>query len=66
MKRKSDVNSFIQSKTILSESEKKQNHVDSEKKRRQNIKIGFERLVEAVPSLKEGQRSESIILQNCN
>ncbi|KAI8337527.1 hypothetical protein BC941DRAFT_375250 [Chlamydoabsidia padenii] len=48
---------------LLSEEQKKANHIASEQKRRANIRIGFDQLVELVPELTECQRSESLILQ---
>jgi len=50
---------------LLTEEEKKANHIASEQKRRQNIKCGFELLVEKVPTLSQCHRSESLILQKC-
>lgn len=51
---------------LLTEAEKKANHIASEQKRRQNIRLGFEQLIEVVPSLSQGNRSEALILQKCN
>ncbi|KAK9767302.1 Transcription factor [Basidiobolus ranarum] len=48
---------------LLSEKEKKANHIASEQKRRQNIRLGFEQLVDIVPTLSQCHRSESAILQ---
>ncbi|OAQ31403.1 helix-loop-helix DNA-binding protein, partial [Linnemannia elongata AG-77] len=48
---------------LLTDAEKKANHIASEQKRRQNIRIGFDSLVEIVPTLSECQRSEALILQ---
>ncbi|KAI9137509.1 hypothetical protein BKA69DRAFT_1090041 [Paraphysoderma sedebokerense] len=48
---------------LLSEQEKKKNHILSEQKRRQNIRAGFDMLVELVPNLSQLQRSEAVILQ---
>lgn len=50
---------------LLTEAEKKANHIASEQKRRQNIRIGFDSLVEIVPTLSECHRSEALILQKC-
>ncbi|ORX46055.1 hypothetical protein DM01DRAFT_1386327 [Hesseltinella vesiculosa] len=47
---------------LLSEDQKKANHIASEQKRRANIRIGFDQLVDIVPSLNDAQRSESMIL----
>ncbi|KAI9480309.1 MAG: hypothetical protein EXX96DRAFT_480007, partial [Benjaminiella poitrasii] len=48
---------------LLSEDQKRANHIASEQKRRANIRIGFEKLVEIVPTLSTGHRSEALILQ---
>ncbi|KAI7902113.1 uncharacterized protein BX663DRAFT_486918 [Cokeromyces recurvatus] len=48
---------------LLSEDQKRANHIASEQKRRANIRIGFEKLVEIVPTLSSGHRSEALILQ---
>ncbi|ORY04812.1 hypothetical protein K493DRAFT_378173 [Basidiobolus meristosporus CBS 931.73] len=48
---------------LLTEEEKRANHIASEQKRRQNIRIGFERLVDIVPTLNHNHRSESVILE---
>ncbi|KAG2175009.1 hypothetical protein INT43_006071 [Umbelopsis isabellina] len=48
---------------LLSEAEKKANHIASEQKRRQNIRVGFDQLVEIVPALSQSHRSEALILQ---
>ncbi|KAH8552889.1 hypothetical protein BGW37DRAFT_414486, partial [Umbelopsis sp. PMI_123] len=48
---------------LLTEAEKKANHIASEQKRRQNIRVGFDQLVEIVPTLSQSHRSEAIILQ---
>ncbi|CEG63915.1 Putative Heteromeric Ino2p/Ino4p transcription factor [Rhizopus microsporus] len=48
---------------LLSEEQKKANHIASEQKRRANIRIGFEQLVHVVPALDTTHRSEAIILQ---
>ncbi|CAO3640794.1 unnamed protein product [Cunninghamella blakesleeana] len=50
---------------LLTEEEKKANHIASEQKRRQNIRMGFDQLIEYVPTLNRGNRSETIILQKC-
>lgn len=56
---------------LLSEEQKRANHIESEKKRRQNIRAGFEQLVDMVPELKEGMskgmsmKNEALILQKC-
>ncbi|KAG0327889.1 hypothetical protein BG000_000749 [Podila horticola] len=48
---------------LLTDAEKKANHIASEQKRRQNIRIGFDSLVDIVPSLSDCHRSEALILQ---
>ncbi|GJJ78891.1 hypothetical protein EMPS_11250 [Entomortierella parvispora] len=48
---------------LLTDAEKKANHIASEQKRRQNIRVGFDCLVEIVPTLSECHRSEALILQ---
>ncbi|KAI8099268.1 uncharacterized protein BX664DRAFT_289283 [Halteromyces radiatus] len=48
---------------LLTEAEKKANHIASEQKRRQNIRMGFDSLIEVVPTLSRGNRSEGLILQ---
>ncbi|KAI8055418.1 hypothetical protein BDF22DRAFT_600453, partial [Syncephalis plumigaleata] len=48
---------------LLSESEKKANHIASEQKRRQNIRVGFASLTSMVPTLSQCSRSEALILQ---
>ncbi|KAI8982499.1 hypothetical protein BDB01DRAFT_723653 [Pilobolus umbonatus] len=48
---------------LLTDSQKKANHIASEQKRRQNIRIGFDQLIDIVPSLNHGNRSEALILQ---
>ncbi|KAI9316176.1 hypothetical protein BX666DRAFT_1859462, partial [Dichotomocladium elegans] len=48
---------------LLTESEKRANHIASEQRRRQNIRLGFEQLVDVVPTLTQGSRSEAVILQ---
>ena len=47
----------------LSKEAKRNNHLESEKKRRNNIKHGFELISDAIPSLKEGNLSEAQMLQ---
>lgn len=50
---------------LLSDDQKKANHIASEQKRRANIRIGFNQLVNMVPALDTCHRSESLILQKC-
>ena len=47
-----------QKPTLLSPSQKKANHIQSEQKRRANIRRGYEALCETVPSLREAIREE--------
>lgn len=51
--------------SVLTESERRANHIKSEQKRRQKIRLGLDQLVDVVPSLGHGQRSEAVILENC-
>ncbi|KIK55105.1 hypothetical protein GYMLUDRAFT_146593, partial [Collybiopsis luxurians FD-317 M1] len=44
--------------TLLSPSQKKANHIQSEQKRRANIRRGYEALCETVPALREAIRLE--------
>ncbi|KAL0579306.1 hypothetical protein V5O48_002704 [Marasmius crinis-equi] len=44
--------------TLLSPSQKKANHIQSEQKRRANIRRGYEALCETVPALREAIRQE--------
>ncbi|KAG0180385.1 hypothetical protein DFQ29_000780 [Apophysomyces sp. BC1021] len=48
---------------LLSDAQKKANHIASEQKRRANIRIGFDQLVDIVPSLTHCHRSEALILE---
>ncbi|KAJ2658844.1 Transcription factor [Coemansia sp. RSA 1200] len=48
---------------LLTEEEKKANHIASEQKRRQNIRVGYDQLIQIVPTLTPSQRSEALILQ---
>lgn len=50
---------------LLTDAEKKANHIASEQKRRQNIRLGFDQLIDIVPALNSGNRSEALILQKC-
>ncbi|KAK0730619.1 hypothetical protein B0H67DRAFT_42451 [Lasiosphaeris hirsuta] len=50
-------------KPRLTEEEKKQNHIASEKKRRQAIRNGFDRLTELIPGLEGQARSEGVVLR---
>jgi hypothetical protein len=51
---------------LLTEAEKKANHIASEQKRRHNIRMGFDCLIDVVPTLNHGNRSEALILQKGN
>jgi hypothetical protein len=44
--------------TLLSASQKKANHIQSEQKRRANIRRGYEALCETIPTLREAIRAE--------
>ncbi|KAI9501096.1 Transcription factor [Coemansia spiralis] len=48
---------------LLTEDEKKANHIASEQKRRHNIRTGYDQLIQIVPTLTPSQRSEALILQ---
>lgn len=48
----------------LTEAEKRANHIQSEQKRRNQIKFGFDTLTEMVPDLKGGGYSKSAVLQH--
>ncbi|CAJ0758176.1 14402_t:CDS:2 [Entrophospora sp. SA101] len=48
---------------LLTEAEKKANHIASEQKRRQNIRLGFDQLVEIVPTLSQCHRTVEYIQQ---
>ncbi|KAK4250498.1 hypothetical protein C7999DRAFT_11758 [Corynascus novoguineensis] len=50
-------------KARLTEAEKKANHLASEKKRREQIRQGFDRLSAIVPGLEGRARSEGIVLR---
>ncbi|KAG9255895.1 uncharacterized protein F5Z01DRAFT_650467 [Emericellopsis atlantica] len=60
-----DVNdpNSTEEKARLTVEEKKQNHINSEHKRRQNIRDGFDRLCEIVPGLEGQGRSEGLVLK---
>ena len=47
----------------LSETQKKQNHIESEKKRREAIRAGFEKLAKIIPECEGQARSEAVVLQ---
>ena len=50
-------------KPRLTAEQKKRNHIESEKKRREAIRAGFERLSKIIPDCEGQARSESIVLQ---
>ncbi|KAI0160495.1 hypothetical protein GGR57DRAFT_385126 [Xylariaceae sp. FL1272] len=50
-------------KPRLTEAEKKKNHIDSEKKRREAIRAGFDELCTIVPGLVGQARSEGLVLK---
>ena len=50
-------------KPRLSSAQKKANHIESEKKRREAIRKGFERLSKIVPDCDGQARSEAVVLQ---
>lgn len=47
----------------LTDAQKKQNHIESEKKRREAIRAGFERLAKIIPECAGQARSEAVVLQ---
>jgi hypothetical protein len=50
-------------KPRLTAEQKKKNHIESEKKRREAIRAGFEKLADIVPGVKGQARSEAVVLQ---
>nr|POE66098.1 protein ino4 [Quercus suber] len=48
----------------LTDAQKKANHIDSERKRREAIREGFDRLSEIVPGMGGQGRSEAVVLQH--
>lgn len=50
-------------KPRLTSEQKKKNHIESEKKRREAIRAGFERLSKIVPECEGQARSEAVVLQ---
>ncbi|SPO02231.1 uncharacterized protein DNG_04904 [Cephalotrichum gorgonifer] len=56
-------NSQAEEKNRLTEVEKRNNHVASEKKRREAIRYAFDRLTTLVPGLEGQGRSEGVVLQ---
>lgn len=55
---------YASQKPLLSEEIKKANHIESEKKRRANIKIGYRKLASHLPALTESATSEARILEH--
>jgi len=51
---------------LLSEDAKRMNHINSEKKRRQNIREAFQTMTELVPSLRGTNYSKATILNKAN
>lgn len=49
-------------KPRLTEEEKKQNHIQSEQKRRQAIREGFDQLCTIVPGMANQGRSEAVVM----
>ena len=50
-------------KPRLTAEQKKKNHIESEKKRREAIRAGFEKLADIVPGVQGQGRSEAVVLQ---
>ena len=50
-------------KPRLTADQKKKNHIESEKKRREAIRAGFERLSQIIPGCEGQSRSEAVVLQ---
>lgn len=50
-------------KPRLTADQKKKNHIESEKKRREAIRAGFEKLAAIVPGVMGQGRSEAVVLQ---
>ena len=51
------------SKTRLTETQRRQNHIQSERKRRDALRYAFDRLAELTPGMSGQGRSESVVLQ---
>ena len=51
-------------KPRLTAEQKKRNHIESEKKRREAIRGGFEKLSKLVPGCQGQSRSEAVVLQH--
>ena len=50
-------------KPRLTAEQKKKNHIESEKKRREAIRAGFEKLADIIPGVQGQARSEAVVLQ---
>ncbi|CZT22292.1 uncharacterized protein RCC_08161 [Ramularia collo-cygni] len=53
-----------QAKSRLTNEQKKKNHIESEKKRRDAIRAGFDKLADIVPKMTGQGRSEAVVLQH--
>jgi len=51
-------------KSRLTSEQKKKNHIESEKKRRDAIRAGFDKLADIVPKMTGQGRSEAVVLQH--
>jgi hypothetical protein len=51
-------------KSRLTNEQKKKNHIESEKKRRDAIRAGFDKLSDIVPKMTGQGRSEAVVLQH--
>lgn len=51
-------------KSRLTNEQKKKNHIESEKKRRDAIRAGFDKLADIVPKMTGQGRSEAVVLQH--
>ncbi|KAK4503476.1 hypothetical protein PRZ48_004391 [Zasmidium cellare] len=51
-------------KARLTDAQKKKHHIESEKKRREAIRLGFDRLCGIVPGIEGMARSEAVVLQS--
>jgi hypothetical protein len=56
--------SSANAKARLTNEQKKKNHIESEKKRRDAIRAGFDRLADVVPGMQGQGRSEAVVLQH--
>ena len=53
----------VSDKPRLTQDQKKKNHIESEKKRREAIRGGFEALSNIIPGTQGQARSEAVVLQ---